>query len=176
MNYSHNPTVRKIVLIAIAGLALAACSDQNRNLRSWVHKIEAQRPGPLAPIPKLPPYHPYRFSDANLRSPFAPTVSIVQGNAMPNPNRPRQYLERFPLDSLSMVGSMQMRGIRYALIKDPNGLIHRVTYGNYLGQNDGKIVSISPAGIRLREIVPNGTGGWVVEKAYLPLSLASGGH
>ena len=71
---------------------------------------------------------------------------------------------------------MQMRGIRYALIKDPNGLIHRVTYGNYLGQNDGKIVSISPAGIRLREIVPNGTGGWVVEKAYLPLSLASGGH
>ncbi|EQD53919.1 Pilus assembly protein PilP [mine drainage metagenome] len=176
MNHSRHRTFKALVLLATASLALAGCSNQNRHLRAWVKKIETRQPSPLAPIPKLPPYHPYRFKDANLRSPFVPTIATVPGNAIPNPNRPRQYLERFPLDSLSMVGTMEMRGKRYALIKDPNGLIHRVTYGNYIGQNDGKIISISPAEIGLREIVPNGTGGWVVEKAYLPLSLASGGH
>ncbi len=176
MNFSHHRLLTAFILLATASLALSGCSSQNRELRSWVHKIEAQKPGPLTPIPKLPPYHPYRFNDAHLRSPFVPTIAAIPGNAIPNPNRPRQYLERFPLDSLSMVGTIRTNGRWYALIKDPNGLIHRVTYGNYLGQNDGKIVSITPAEIGLREIVPNGTGGWVVEKAYLPLSLASGGR
>lgn len=164
--------------IALAGLCvtLAGCSGQSRHLRAWVHKIEAQKPGPLTPIPRLPPYHPFKFEDHHLRSPFMAAVETVPGNALPNPNRPRQYLERFPLDSLTMVGTIKIEGTWYALIKDPNGLIHRVTYGNYLGQNDGKIISITPAEIGLREIVPNGTGGWVMEHAYLPLARASGGH
>jgi len=174
--HNHHLSLKTLILVATASFLLAGCSSPNRHLRAWVRKIETQQPSPLAPIPKLPPYNPYKFRDANLRSPFVPAIAATPGNAIPNPNRPRQYLERFPLDSLSMVGTMQMHGRWYALVKDPNGLIHRVTYGNYLGQNDGKIVSISPAEIGLREIVPNGTGGWVVEKAYLPLSLASGGH
>jgi type IV pilus assembly protein PilP len=103
-----------------------------------------------------------------------PTGTV--GHAIPNLNRPRQYLERFPLDSLSMVGTIYSHGTWYALIKDPNGLIHRVTDGDYLGQDDGKIVSISTGGVELRELLPNGTGGWVSERAYLPLSLASGGQ
>jgi type IV pilus assembly protein PilP len=75
-----------------------------------------------------------------------------------------------------MVGTIYSHGTWYALIKDPNGLIHRVTDGDYLGQDDGKIVSISTGGVELRELLPNGTGGWVSERAYLPLSLASGGQ
>ena len=163
-----------LVVVAAGCITLVGCSNSNERLRAWVAHVDAEKSGPLPPLPVVPPYHPFQFADSSLRSPFMPTGTI--GHAIPNQNRPRQYLERFPLDSLSIVGTIRSHGIWYALIKDPNGLVHRVTKGNYLGQNDGKIISISTGGIQLRELMPNGTGGWASERAYLPLSLASGGQ
>ncbi len=173
MKEPRRSAFRILIIVATGCFILAGCSNSSERLRAWVTRIQSERAGPLPPLPTVPPYHPFRFADLNLRSPFMPTGTA--GHAIPNLNRPRQYLERFPLDSLSMVGTIRSHGFWYALIKDPNGLIHRVSVGDYLGQDDGKIVSISTGGVELRELLPNGTGGWVSERAYLPLSVASGG-
>jgi type IV pilus assembly protein PilP len=56
-----------------------------------------------------------------------------------------------------------------ALIKDPQGVIHPVHVGNYLGQNYGHITSISEDHVELAELVPNGTGGWMERDASIAL-------
>ena len=48
-----------------------------------------------------------------------------------------------------------------ALVLDETGLVSRVTVGNYLGRNHGRIVDISETQIDLIEIVPTGDGFWI---------------
>ena len=69
-----------------------------------------------------------------------------------------------------MVGSIAREGSLYGLVQDPDGLIHRILPGNYLGQNDGRVTDISDGEIALVEIVPDGVGGYVERPAGLALS------
>lgn len=156
-------------------LALTACSGSNSGLRAWMRRVEQAPPTSLPPVPKPEPYRPPAFTVAQFRSPFVPTVRSLPSTVRPSASRPRQYLERFPLDSLKLVGLISVGKRIYALIQDPHGIVHRVTYGNYLGQNDGKIIAIHSNGLVLREILPNGTGGWVVTRVFMPLTRHSGG-
>jgi len=85
-------------------------------------------------------------------------------------NRTREALELFPLDSLDMVGTLGMGSKDTAgLIKDPDGVIHRVRPNNYLGQNYGRITGIFDDRIELVELVPNGVGGWIERPASIAL-------
>ncbi|MBV8062889.1 MAG: pilus assembly protein PilP, partial [Nevskia sp.] len=53
------------------------------------------------------------------------------------------------------------------MIKAPDGVIHRVSVGNYMGQNFGKITKISESEVDLDEIVPDGFGGFKEQPASL---------
>ena len=58
----------------------------------------------------------------------------------PDFDRPKEYLERYELDTLSMVGTFSKDESYWALVRDPEGVIHRVPVGNYIGKNHGKVV------------------------------------
>ena len=60
----------------------------------------------------------------------------------PDPNRPKEPLESFPLDGLDMVGTLGEGGTLVGLVMDPERVIHRVNVGNYMGQTDGRITAI----------------------------------
>jgi hypothetical protein len=92
--------------------------------------------------------------------------------ALIDPRRNREPLEEFPLDSLRLVGTLSLRGQQFALIKDPTAVVHRVTLGNYLGQNYGKITTIAESEIALREIVPDGFGGFIERPATVAAPTA----
>jgi type IV pilus assembly protein PilP len=66
-----------------------------------------------------------------------------------------------------MVGTIRYETAFYAMIKAPDGVIHRVTVGNYMGQNFGRITQISQAQVLLDEIVPDGFGGFKEQPASL---------
>ena len=51
-----------------------------------------------------------------------------------------------------------------------DGLVHRVLPGNFVGQNDGRIVGIAPTKISIIEIVPDGLGGYIERPAALALT------
>ena len=99
--------------------------------------------------------------------------NAVQG---PDPNRAREFLEQFPLDTLRMVGTMnsQVSGTMvsgtYGLVQTSDGLIHRVTVGNHLGQNYGRIMNITESEIQLVEIIADGIGGYLERPAAVALS------
>ncbi len=90
----------------------------------------------------------------------------------PDPNRVREELEKYALGSLKMMGTVQVSGVMdlWALILDPNGVVHRVQKNNYLGNNHGKIINISEQRVDLKEIVADGPGRWQEREAFLSLT------
>ena len=71
---------------------------------------------------------------------------------------------------MQMVGTLQLQGRNFGLVQGKDGLVHRVLPGSYMGQNDGRIVSITPTRISIIEIVPDGLGGYIERPAALALN------
>ena len=59
------------------------------------------------------------------------------------------------------MGTLEKEGTRWALIRTADGTLHRTSKGHHVGDNNGEIIAISENQIQLREIVPDGLGGWV---------------
>jgi len=76
-------------------------------------------------------------------------------------NHVKQYLERFPLSALVMVGTLRNDDATFALIEDVQGSVHRVQVGDYVGDRWGRIESIEDTRLQITEIVDDGTGGWL---------------
>lgn len=164
------------ILVAIATLAmllgLAACSGQD-DLHAWVAQVKARKGAPLPALPVVKTFETYIYQDQDKRDPFepAPPQAIANASNGPHPdqNRPREPLEAFPLDSLKMVGTIGAKGSIEALVKDPQGVIHQVRVGEYMGQNYGHVTRVTVGEIDLVELVPNGSGGWMERDASVAL-------
>jgi type IV pilus assembly protein PilP len=85
-------------------------------------------------------------------------------------NRNREFLEQFSLDTLKFVGTIRMGQTTYGLLQVADGRVHRVTAGNYVGQNDGRIVQITQSKISVSEVIPDGLGGYMERAAAISLS------
>jgi type IV pilus assembly protein PilP len=156
-------------------LGLAACGQDMRDLENYVDEVMA-RPGPsIEPIPEIAPYESFDYTAADRRSPFEPDHRLrdeepVAGDGLsPDFERRREFLEGFPLDGLRFQGTLEMAGARYAIVRDPDGIVHRVRAGNHMGQNHGEILRVTGSEIVLREIVPDGLGGWNERETSLSL-------
>jgi type IV pilus assembly protein PilP len=69
-----------------------------------------------------------------------------------------------------MVGTLYIGDTMFGLVQTSDGLIHRVVPGNYLGQNDGRISTITESEIELVEIISDGIGGYIERDAAISLS------
>ena len=162
--------VRACVLACAALVGLAGCSSADSDLQQFIKQTEQQPGGPVPPLPEVKPYETFVYDDQNLRSPFVPSQAPGFNSVRPDAKRPREYLEQFSLDTLKMVGTIKIGGTTYGLVQTKDGIVHRVTVGNYMGQNDGHINDITPSKIDLTEIVPDGLGGYMKRPAALGLS------
>ncbi len=159
-------------------LLLSGCGNDDgmADLRRFVASEQSNRVSTIQPMPQIKPYRSYAYQAEALREPFTPTPFNEPGatgsgdGIRPDPGRPREPLEAFPLDSLRMVGSLQRNQAIEALIRTQDGTIHRVRAGNHMGQNHGKIIVVSNERIELTEIVPDGSGGFLQRPAAVALS------
>ena len=165
-----------IGLVLVLALGVAACGADTDDLDRYINEIKARPGGRIDPLPEITPYEVFTYvADAEgLRSPFVPdtpqATGSAAGGARPDPDRSREYLEGFPLDTLGMVGTLYIGETMCALVRTSDGLIHRVVPGNYLGQNDGRITDISESEITLVEIISDGIGGYIERDAAISLS------
>lgn len=153
-------------------LGLAACSGQD-DLHEWVAQVKARKGAPLPALPVVKTFDTFIYQDQDRRDPFepAPPQPTARNAAGPHPdqNRPREPLEAFPLDSLKMVGTIGAKGGIEGLIKDPQGVIHQVHVGDYMGQNYGHVTQVTSSEVDVVELVPNGSGGWMERDASVAL-------
>jgi len=167
----------RLVQLAVLGcgvlVSLAACSSADDELSRFIDDTKKEAGGRVEPLPEVKPYETFIYSAAELRSPFAPGVpggGAGLNGLRPDSKRNREFLEQFPLDTLKMVGTLRLEGRMYGLVQTKDGLVHRISAGNYLGQADGKITEITPSKISLTEIVPDGVGGYMERPAALGLN------
>ncbi len=158
-------------------LLLGACSGDQDELQQWMEQQKREvRPSvePLSPPKK---FNPQPYVALGMVDPFSTqklTVALKQEARQPNSllaaeiNRRKEPLEAYPVDSMSMVGSVNRSGQPYALLRVDN-LLYQVKQGDYLGQNYGKITKISETNIAYREIVQDAAGEWIERNSALQL-------
>ena len=166
------------ILLALAAL-LGGCAGEMGDLERFIAETKQKHHGKVDPLPEFPPYQTFSYDASLVRDPFRPqtdlnaspvSAEVAYTGPRPEASRRREVLERFPIDSLKMVGLLQQKRQTWGLVRDPDGTIHRVQPGSYAGQNHGKIVSVSENRIDIMELVPDGLSGWVNRDAKLAMS------
>jgi len=160
---------------------LAGCgNDDFSDLNQYIAKIKATPKGKIKPLPKVKDIESFIFNPNGLRDPFKPIVQPEQQNAAPEISpgggikpdsaRRKEEMETFALETMKMVGTVNMKSTLWGLVKTDDGTIHRVKVGNYMGKNYGKIIRISLDKIELMEIVPDKPGRWREQQTSLALT------
>lgn len=166
-------------LIAVT-LVLSGCGNADTSdIRAFMDAANKRPKGAIEPIPRFAPYEAFTYEASALRSPFQPPIKIdltkrAKGSQLvkPDPNRTKQFLEGFNIESFEMVGTLANETGRYALMRGAGG-VHRVKVGDYLGRNEGRIVAITESQVDVVEIVPDGEGGWLERPRTIPLKERS---
>lgn len=173
--------LRLVWLIFFVSL-LAGCGISNEDeLRSWMQEQRNQMRPRVPPISEPKPFKPEDYVDTAAVDPFskekltsalkrdvAQPASITSALIAPELARRKEALEAFPLDTMSMVGSLIQQGQPAALVRVDN-LLYQVRLGTYLGMNYGKVTKITETEVVLREIVQDAVGEWIERPATLQL-------
>jgi type IV pilus assembly protein PilP len=166
----QKPSLPLMISRITAAVALSAvisgCGQDMSDLKEYVETTKNKKYGEIKPIPKIKDYAAYAYP-GHERNPFDSSIITAKPKNIAadasieiDTDRTPEYLESFPLDSLSFVGTLFQQETLWALVQGPDGTIQRVRTGNYMGQNYGQIMSISDIEIQLSEIIPDGYGGY----------------
>lgn len=169
--------LRIVAGAVLLALVLSACSKDVTDLERYIATVKERPAEPIPPIPPVKTYTPYEYDGYSGRDPFRQSISEGSddtrstGGSGPRPDfdRAKQYLERYELDTLAMVGTFAKEESYWALVRDPEGVIHRVPVGDYMGKNHGQVVSINSTQVNLSELISDGAGGWLVREASIAL-------
>lgn len=174
------PAARTAIAIAVAALALGACSGEKfGDLKQELATLTKDLRGKVDPLPQVKNYEPVPYKGENMLDPFVPGRIVVAqatggaaggagGALQPDMNRPKEPLEAFPLDGIQMVGTLTQNKEMYALVKAGANLF-RVKKGNYMGQNFGLITVVDEGQISLKEVVQDSGGEWVERSTTLQI-------
>ena len=169
--------------VILCGTLLTGCGGSDfSDLDAFMAEKKARPGGIIAPIPTFKAYEAFAYSAAVQRSPFDRPIEvreIAQLRAVsavkPDNTRSKEFLEQFTFDSLSMVGTLEKGEQDWTLLQDPEGGVHRVQQGDYLGRNHGKIVDTTDTYVAVIEIVSDGSAdGWVERPRTIKLSGLDG--
>ena len=174
-----------IVSFVGALLGLGGCvSNDISDLDQYTQEVMARPGGRIEPIPEIKPYEAYAYQSGalNARDPFRLFFQKDEEALLEEEDsgltkemedeirhRNKEELEQFELDSLRMVGTMENEDFQWGIILDPDGAVHRIRVGNYMGRNTGKILNVFEDRIEVREIIRNSQGRWEERQAAIAL-------
>jgi len=173
------------LILAAMVLALVGCGVSGEDeLRQWMVAQRGQTRPKINPISEPKQFKPESYNQVAALEPFShqkltqalkreSTQAAANGALIaPELARRREALESFPLDAMTLVGSLTKASQPVALVKVEN-LLYQVRPGNYLGQNYGRVTKIAETEVTLREIVQDATGEWIERTATLQLQERS---
>ncbi len=168
----------RLTALALAMTALlGACSAEHDELREWMEQQRREAKPSVQPLQAPKKFDPEPYGAGQGVEPFSTqklSVALKQEAKQPNSllaaemNRRKEPLEAYPLDSMSMVGSVNKEGRPFALLRVDN-LLYQVKVGDHLGQNYGLITKIAETEIVLRELVMDASGEMIERPATLQL-------
>lgn len=165
--------MRKCLLL-VSCLLIGGCADDQENIQAWMSEQAAGMRGTVKPLPEIKPFPVVEYEASLVVEPFRSTRIEPErktgggGGLRPDPDRRREPLEAYPLESLRMVGVLSKDKVSQALIQADKSL-YRVKVGNYLGQDYGVITAVTDTSVELRELVEDLNGDWVERTSSLRL-------
>ena len=166
----------RLIYLALISTLLTGCGGEEfQDLRDFVKNAGADMRGKIPPPPEVKPYEPFAYNnEANLPDPFKLRKPELRpgsrsGINQPDLDRPKEALEEFPLEGLRMVGYLYQKKVGYAVIRAPDGKLHRVKAGNYVGLNFGLIQEVTDTEAKIKEMVQDSTGDWSERMSSLQL-------
>lgn len=162
------------LLVILLCVLLTACANDNTDLQNYMIKMKHRPAKPIEPLPKFMPLPKFKFPEGEARrNPFQPIERKKLADQLaPDQDRKKQPLEFFPLDALKFVGTLKQGGVLWALIKQPSGTISRVSVGNYMGEDYGRIIQINNSSIKLEETVKE-AGKWAKRNTSIKIATAN---
>jgi type IV pilus assembly protein PilP len=179
-------TIALLGAILLAAFALSACNgSEQEGLQSWMTEQRNLTKPKISPISEPKKFAPKAYTQDGLVEPFSSqkltqalkrdSNNLTTSNAAlvaPELNRRKEPLEAYPLDTMSMVGTMMQTNQPVALVRI-DSLLYQVKLGSYLGLNYGRITKITETEVALREIVQDAAGEWIERVASLQLQERS---
>ncbi len=149
-------------------LLLAGCNDDTAEQKEFIDQIQASATPQVEPVPHMRDFTHFAYTAHNLRSPFvAPEPEVIESKMIqvqnclhPDPDRARDPLEKYPIDTLSMKGTIATKNVTWALIKASDQGLYKVKRGQYMGLYHGEVINVQPGFIELLELIPDGSGCW----------------
>ena len=157
--------------------ALGACTADNDTLIQWMEQQHKEIKPNIAPIFPPKKFDPQAYLGVTGVEPFGTQKLVPVGGSASGQSstllaaaksHATQELESYPLDSMTMVGSLQQGGKAHALLMVDSRL-HDVKIGDWIGQNYGQITAITDSQITLRETVQDPTGEWIERTSTLQI-------
>ena len=165
--------------LAAAVLLAAGCGgEEHSDLREELNQLTKDMRGRVDPLPQVRPYEPVPYTAETQVDPFRPErIEVASAGRAASAStslieeqkkRPPEPLEAFPLEAITMLGTITQNQETFALVKaGPN--LYRVKKGNYMGQNFGVVTGVTEQAVNIREVVQDATGDWVERMSKLEL-------
>jgi type IV pilus assembly protein PilP len=156
---------------AISAVLSAGCGRSgDDDLKAWMATQGADARGKIAPIPPIRPYEAFTYNAFGQPDPFVPRkIESAKGAKGPDLARRKEALEAFPLETLTMVGTLQRGKAIIGLVKASDNRVFQVRQGNYIGQNFGVITGVNESEIALKELFQDGAGDWAERQTKMLL-------
>jgi len=161
-------------------LLLFGCNNSFNDLNDFIARQKTKPVKAIDPLPQIQPREVFEYNANDARDPFSndlevdseseqQVVAVAEGGEGPDLTRRKEFLESYPLDSLLMVGTYQQQEDYWALVVDPEGTVHFVSQGHFLGHNHGEVVSIFENEVQIKEWINDGLGAWRERSAAMAL-------
>ncbi len=167
--------------VLVVSMSLSGCfSSKDAELQQWMVEQKGNTPTKVPPIAAPKKFVPQAYTQQSAMEPFnnqkllqalrrdssqsAANIALIS----PELARSKEALESFPLDTVSMVGTLNKKNTPVALLR-VDKLLYQAKVGNYVGQNYGRITKITDSEIELREIAQDASGEWIERKVNLQL-------
>lgn len=157
------------VLALVLTLGLAGCSPSLDELQAWADQQRRSVKFGMQALPAPTRFEPQPYQTERGADPFDAhklTDALRVESAQSNPRlvaelrRRREPLEAYAVESMSMAGTLLRQGRTVALVS-VDKMLYQVKLGDYLGQNNGRVVKIEEGRIELLEVVQDASGEWV---------------
>lgn len=177
-----------LVVVVLCGVIAACSSGDHEDLRQWMKESTKDLRGNIPRLPDVKPYEPVPYNGEGSLDPFKaakiePENKGRSGSGKGGGLQPdfdarelrNSPLEKYPLESLKMIGYLNLSGKSIAVIQaDKN--IKQVRVGEYMGLDFGMVTQITDREVKVRELVQDSAGDWMERTNSLYLQGKEGGN
>lgn len=159
-------------MVILLPLLFGCAGDEHADLKAFMESTGRDGAEKLEPLPPVRPPDTFQYVPDNLEDPFKQRVlkpTRTGSGFQPDFDRPKEPLEAYPLDALRMVGQLRIHGKLHALVRSPDGVLHKAQVGSHIGQNYGVITAINEFGLDIEEITEDSVGDWTKTKTSLAM-------